>query len=74
MSVQLGSKNCDLKSIIAQSGLKFLGKALDNRPGVPTDKTFVKQSQYHVNMRNFDAAIYYVGKALEYNPDSIVSV
>ncbi len=68
MAVQLGSS--DLKGVISSRGL--LGFDTDFVPGEPNEIMYLKQANHYIKKCQYEQALKYIEKSLQYNPESEV--
>ena len=72
VSVKFGSGQADLKSIFSKKGRRQHNSDEKLPPGEPCLEMYLKLSDSFMRKGRFDVALYHIGEAADFNPESPV--
>ena len=72
VSVKFGSGQDDLKNIISKKGRRQHNADEKLPPGEPCLEMYLKLSESFMRKGRFDVALYHIGEAADFNPESPV--
>ena len=74
VSVKFGSGQDDLKNIISKKGRRQHNADEKLPPGEPCLEMYLKLSDSFMRKGRFDVALYHIGEAADFNPESSVKI
>ena len=72
VSVKFGAGNDDLKNIISKKTRRQMNEGEKLPPGEPSLEMYLKLAECFMRKGKFDEALYNIGEAADFNPESTV--